>query len=124
MGNWIKYNPNPILGNRVGDCAVRAISKALSQDWGTTYAGLTMFGFMRCDLPNANHVWGAYLKSKGFKRYAIDNEYYTVDDFCINNPKGVFVLALENHVVCVCDGHFYDTWNCGAEIPIYYWRKG
>lgn len=40
---------------------------------------------MRCDLPNANHVWGAYLKNKGFKQYIIDNdkEIYTVNDFCM-----------------------------------------
>ena len=83
-----------------------------------------MFGFMRCDLPNANHVWGAYLKSKGFKRYIIDDEIYTVDDFCKDNPQGTYILSLDGHVVCVMDGHFYDTWDCGAEIPIYYWRKG
>lgn len=40
MSKWIKYNPNP-HGNNVGDCTVRAISKALGQDWDTTYAGLT-----------------------------------------------------------------------------------
>ena len=122
--NWISYNPNPIYNNRVGDCAIRAISKALEQDWETTYTGLTMFGFIRCDLPNANHVWGAYLKSKGFKRYIIDDEFYTVDDFCKDNPQGTYILSLDGHVVCVMDGHFYDTWDCGAEIPIYYWRKG
>lgn len=123
--NWIKYNPNP-YNSRVGDCAVRAISKALEQDWETTYTGLTLYGYMRCDLPNANHVWGAYLKSKGFKQYIIDNdkEIYTVNDFCNDNPCGTYILAIDGHVVCVVDGHFYDTWDCGSEIPIYYWRKG
>ena len=96
--NWISYNPNPIYNNRVGDCAIRAISKALEQDWETTYTGLTMFGFMRCDLPNANHVWGAYLKSKGFKRYIIDDEFYTVDDFCRDNPQGTYILSLDGHI--------------------------
>lgn len=123
--NWIKYNPNP-YNSRVGDCTVRAISKALEQDWETTYTGLTLYGYMRCDLPNANHVWGAYLKSKGFKQYIIDNdkEIYTVNDFCNDNPHGTYILAIDGHVVCVVDGHFYDTWDSGSEIPIYYWRKG
>lgn len=123
QSNWINFNPNP-YNTRVGDCVIRAISKALEQDWETTYAGLSMFGFIRCDLPNANHVWSAYLKNKGFRRYFIDNEFYTVDDFCKDNPTGTYILALDGHVVCVVDGHFYDTWDCGAEIPIYYWRKG
>ena len=28
---WIEYNPNP-RGNRVGDCAIRAIAKATDQE--------------------------------------------------------------------------------------------
>ena len=56
---WQSYNPNPVAGQRVGDCTVRAISKATDQDWETTYAGLTAYGFMLCDMPNANWVWGA-----------------------------------------------------------------
>ena len=56
MNNWQSYNPNPVSGQRVGDCTVRAISKATGQDWETTYAGLSAYGFMLCDMPNAN--WG------------------------------------------------------------------
>ena len=125
MKRWKVYNPNPIK-NRVGDCTVRAISKALGQDWETTYAGLTAYGFIRGDMPNANHVWGAYLKSKGFKQYVIETEkdIYTVEDFCNDYPYGIFILAIDGHVVCVEDGYYYDTWDSGAEIPIYYWRKG
>lgn len=124
MGNWIIYNPNPINGNRVGDCTVRAISKALGQDWETTYAGLSTYGFMRGDMPNANHVWGSYLKSKGFRQYIIDDYTYTVDDFCVDNPHGTYILAIDGHVVCVVDGKFYDTWDSGGEIPLYYWKRG
>lgn len=123
---WIKYNPNPIAGNRVGDCTVRAISKALDQDWETTYAGLSLYGYMRCDMPTANHVWGAYLRSKGFNRYLVDDhntQIYTVSDFCADHQNGTFILSIDGHVVCVVDGDYYDTWDCGDEIPIYYWAK-
>lgn len=123
---WQQYNPNP-FNNRVGDCVVRAISKALGQDWETTYAELAMYGFMRCDMPNANHVWGAYLKSRDYKQYLIDDKgksVYTVEDFCQDNPHGTYILAIDGHVVCVQDGNFYDSWNSGKEIPIYYWTKG
>lgn len=126
MSKWQFYNPNPAR-NRVGDCTVRAISKALDQDWETTYAGLTAYGFMLCDMPNANHVWNAYLKSKGFKRHIIPNDLpddYTVSDFCEENPHGTYILAIDGHVVCVIDGMYYDTWDSGGEIPIYYWAKG
>ena len=126
MSNWQSYNPNP-KSNRVGDCTVRAISKALEQDWETTYAGLSTYGFGLCDMPNANHVWGAYLKSKGFKRYVIPDDLpsnYTVEDFCRDNPQGTYILAIDGHVVCVVDGEYYDTWDSGGEMPVYYWTKG
>lgn len=122
---WIYYNPNP-CGRNAGDCTVRAISKALKQDWGTTYAGLTAYGFIRSDMPSANHVWGAYLLHNGFRQYIISGygeDIYTVKDFCRDNPKGVFILALDGHVVCAENGNYYDTWDSGDEIPIYYWES-
>lgn len=120
------YNPNPNRGQIVGDCTVRAISKALDQEWETTYAGLTAYGFMMRDMPSANSVWGAYLRKKGFRRYIVDDhgkDIYTVDDFCKDNPAGVYVLAIPGHVVCVCDGYYYDSWDSGQEIPQYFWTR-
>ena len=123
---WIEYNPNP-QHNRVGDCTVRAISKAMDTDWETVYSWLTAYGFICKDMPSANNVWGHFLKRQGFKRYLIDDhgkEYYTVEDFCRDNPVGTYILAINGHVVCVCDGFYYDTWDSGKEEPIYYWKKG
>lgn len=37
---------------------------------------------------------------------------------------GRYLLALDQHVVAVVDGDYYDTWDSGNEIPIYYWMKG
>lgn len=125
MNRYIPYNPNP-SGFRVGDCAVRALSKALNQSWAQTYAGLTAYGFMMSDMPSANSVWGTYLKKNGFKRYIVDDhdrDYYTVEDFCLDNPSGTYVLAIDGHVVCVVNGYYYDSWDSGREIPIYYWKR-
>jgi hypothetical protein len=122
----VSYNANP-MSNRVEDCTVRAISKALNQSWERTYIGLCLEGFIACDMPHANHVWGNYLKNHGFCRSIIPNEYpdcYTVRNFCEEHPEGNFVLSLSGHVVAVVDGEYYDTWDSGDEIPIYYWYKG
>lgn len=121
---WIKYNPNP-MDNRAGDCTVRAISKAMSQDWDTSFIWLCIYGFMMCNMPSANCVWGKYLSKNGFKCTMIwePGKRYTVDDFCRDNPKGTFILAIDGHVVCVVDGFYYDTWDSGGEIPIYCWAK-
>lgn len=125
MSNYIQYNPNPKSKN-VGDCTVRALSKALGRDWEEVYAGLTAYGFMLADMPSANHVWGAYLRKNGFRRYLVDDhgqDVYTVEDFCNDNPQGTYVLAIPGHVVCVIDGHYYDSWDSGMEIPMYYWER-
>lgn len=122
---WIKYNANP-AGRQVGDCTVRAISKAMGREWEKTYSGLAVQGLMLADMPSANHVWGAYLKHNGFRRYIIPDscpDCYTVKDFCRDHPKGMYILAIDGHVVAVQDGNYYDTWDSGNEIPIYYWQK-
>lgn len=123
--SYILFNPNP-RRNSVGDCVIRAISKVTNQDWDTTYLGVALQGYMIKDMPSSNNVWGGYLYSKGFNRYVIPNtcpDCYTIKDFCDDNPRGTFLLATGTHVVAVIDGNYYDTWDSGDEVPIYYWRK-
>ena len=118
------YNPNP-LGKQVGDCVIRAISKITQQSWRDTYMELVMEGLHMCDMPSSNSVWGSYLFIKGFRRKAIDNtcpDCYTIKDFCIDYPKGKYILATGEHVVAVIDGDYYDSWDSGNEIPVYYWN--
>lgn len=119
------YNANP-MALRVGDCTVRAISKALGQSWDETYIGLCVAGLEQCDMPSANAVWGRYLKRHGYTRRALPDtcpDCYTVEAFTQEHPEGTFILALPSHVVAVIDGDYFDTWDSGSETPIYYWRK-
>lgn len=119
------HNPNP-WRNQVGDCTVRAVSKALEQSWEETFVGLCLQGFYMCDMPSANHVWGAYLKEHGFRRHIMPDtcpDFYTVMDFAHDHPGGTYILALPGHVVCVKNGDWYDTWDSGMEVPLYYWSK-
>lgn len=122
---YIEWNPNP-TGRKVGDCSVRAISKALDKDWETAYALIVVKGFEMGDMPSSNITWGSVLRQYGFVRRAVDNtcpDCYTVADFCADHPEGTYVLGLDRHVVTVVDGDWYDAWDSGAETVIYYWER-
>ena len=120
------YNPNP-MNKRVGDCVIRAISKALDLDWNDTYTALCLQGYVMSDLPSSNQIWGAFLRKQGFIRQVVPNECpdcYTVEDFCKDHPTGIYVLGTGSHAVAVVDGFYYDAWESGKEQPIYYYEKG
>ena len=120
------YNPNP-KANRVGDCVIRAISKALNQSWEDTYIDLTIQGYIMGDLLSSNGVWGAYLKGKGFVRDVVPvdcPDCYTIEDFCKEYPQGIFVIGTGSHAVAVIDGNVFDTWDSRNEQPIYFYKKG
>lgn len=122
---WIEYNPNP-TGRRVGDCAVRAVAKALDVDWETAYSMIATNGFSMGDMPSSNSVWGAVLRQNGFYRQSVPDscpDCYTADDFCRDNPKGIYVLGFGTHVATVVDGNLYDAWDSSNEIPQYIWFK-
>jgi len=120
---WKKYNPNP-TGRSVGDCAVRAVAKALNTDWETAYSLIAEAGYNMGDVMSSNSVWGAVLRQHGFNRMNIPNtcpDCYTFGDFARDNPHGVFVLGTGTHTATVVDGVLYDVWNSSEEIPIYFW---
>lgn len=122
---FIRFNTNPV-NNLVGDCTVRAISVLTDQSWDDTYLGLASEGFVIKDMPSSNEVWGSYLKRNGFKRTVIPDtcpNCYTVKEFCNDYPQGRFLLATGSHVIAIVDGNYYDTWDSGDEIPIYYWER-
>lgn len=123
--SWIYYNPNP-KGNLVGDCVIRALTLACGQDWDETYLRVTTQGYLIKDMPSSNITWSVFLKHQGFRRYVIPDECpdcYTVRDFCRDNPEGLYVLATGTHVVTCIDGNYYDSWDSGNKVPIYYFKK-
>ena len=122
---WIKYNPNP-TGRFVGDCAVRAVAKALNLSWEDSYDLIADAGYLMGDMPSSDSVWGAVLRQHGFYRKVIPNQCpdcYTVEDFAKDNPDGIYVLGFGGHVATVVDGDLYDSWNSSKEIPIYAWFR-
>lgn len=105
---------------------IRAISILTDRSWRYTFMELCIFAYTMFDMPSSNAVWSAYLMSLGYTRYVIPNtcpDCYSVRQFCIDNSRGKYLLATGTHVVTVIDGDYYDTWDSGDEIPIYYFTK-
>ena len=122
---WEQWNPNP-AGRNVGDCAVRAVAKALNTDWETAYARIAFAGYQMGDMPSSDSVWGAVLRQNGFYRESIPNlcpACYTAEDFCRDHPVGVYVLGFGGHVATVVDGVLYDSWDSSRSIPQFYWYR-
>lgn len=123
---WIKWNPNPVRSDPVGDCTVRALAKALNISWEEAHVLLDYNSYMMGDISNSNVVLGSVLRQHGFHRDVIPNscpDCYTTNDFAMDHPAGTYVLGFGTHVATVVDGNLYDTWNSLNEIPIYYWYR-
>jgi len=124
--SFVYFNPNPLQRKHIGDCTIRALSKALNIPWDSAYIDLASQGFFLKDMPSSNAVVNSYLHSKGFRRYVVSNlciDCYSVSDFAKEHPKGTYIVGTGSHVVCVKDGNYFDTWNSGDEIIIYYWKR-
>jgi len=122
---FIQYNPNPKRKSTI-DCTIRALSKALDTDWDDAYIHLCMKGFVMKNMPSANEVWHELLKDEGYTQHIIPNtcpDCYTVRDFCYEHPDGLYILGTGSHVITVENGNYYDNWDSGDEVPIYYWER-
>ena len=122
---WVEYLNNPV-GRKVGDCAVRAVSKALDMGWEAAYIALVINGLQMGDVMSSNSVIGAVLRQHGFKKASIPDECpvcYTIKEFAEDNPSGTFVVGTGDHVVAIIDGDYFDAWDSGNEVPTYAWYK-
>lgn len=121
---WIEYRNNPVRSDGVGDCSVRAMSKALWLTWEQAYVRLALNGFLMGDVISSDTVWGALLRQNGFRRYVVEDscpDCYTVADFCKDHQNGTYVIKSPGHVATVVDGDLYDAWNSENQVVLYYW---
>ena len=124
---WISYNTNP-KGKITGDCVIRAISAVLDRSWDSVFWDIACEAFIQKDMPDQANVWGQVLRQNGYQRQIIPNTCptcYTVKDFCMDHPKGRYLLAIPGsnaHVVAVIDGDYVDSWNSGDMSPTFYWE--
>ena len=124
---YIFENPNP-RKRKVGDCVIRALSIGLDQPWDDIYYQLSGYGYDAKDMMSSNAVWDEMLRDYGFSRRVVQdrckNGCYTIHDFCRDNRTGLYVLGTGSHVVTVKNGDYFDTWDSGDEVPMYFYERG
>ena len=128
---YVYYQPNKKdIKDQVGDCQVRALSKALNLSWIEAF-DLTI---PLCrELQTYTIFDGCLEKTKesmrklGFDYHGISNKRGskrpTVDEFAKNHPNGIYICTVAHHVVAVVDGKYYDTWDSGWRSMYGYYEK-
>lgn len=120
------FNNNPLGRRTVGDCSVRAVSKALGISWDEAHDMLADMSKQMGTIMNDNDVISAVLRMNGFYRENLPcttRDCYTVREFAMDNPIGTYVVGTGSHVVCIINGNFFDSWNSGDESIMYFWTK-
>lgn len=123
------YNANP--KNRItGDCAFRAISTGLEQDYNTTVMEMAT---LMCETGYAlNDKKGEerYLASKGWVKHPQprknDNTKYTGKEFCekiAESGKRYIALIGGHHIVAIVDKRVWDIWDSTDKCIGNYWTK-
>lgn len=120
MERYSFINTNP-KKKAVGDCVIRALSVALDKPWEEIYLDICAQGYKMADMPSANHVWGSYLREKGFDRMTAEPNI-TVREFCDKYNQGTYILGCDSHVLTAIDGHYLDAWDSGDETVVYFWE--
>lgn len=122
---WIEYNPNPD-GRRTDDCAIRALCKALGVSWAEASVMLSAKALAMGTTQTNKATVNAVLHENGFRRRALPDtcpDCYTAKMFCMDNPRGLFVVCFDQHIAVVEDGRIFDSWDSTREIPLFYWTR-
>ena len=121
VNKYAYYQPNAKdIKDKMGDCQIRALSKALDLTWLQTFDLIMPIcrevqapDIFCCDLKVVKEL----MSRLGFEYTGISTkkgtDRPTVREFAIKHKKGAYVCSLAGHVVAVVDGMYYDTWDCG-----------
>jgi hypothetical protein len=120
-----KVNPHP-KGKKTSDCVVRAFTVIEGRRWIDVYKDLCDLGGSIYCMPNDKGTWEEYMLRNGYKKFPMprknDKTKFTVNEFCLKNPTGSYVVQVANHLTVVIDGDLYDSWDCGRKSVYNYYK--
>ena len=126
------FQPNKLdLKDKVGDCQVRALCKALELTWLEAFdltiplcRKLQTYTIFDCDLKKTKEA----METLGFSYTGISNttgsKRPTVDEFAKEHKSGTYIVTVSRHVVAVKDGKYFDTWDSGWCKMYGYYERG
>lgn len=123
--SYIYFNPNP-KGKHVTDCTIRMICLLEHMNWREAFDAVTDICREEYDMPSSDTMWGKFLSRRGYTKHIVPDtcpDCYSVKDFCFDHPNGAYCLKTSGHVIGVINGDYYDSFDSGDKVPIYYWRK-
>lgn len=127
-----RYNANS-RNTSTSDCVKRSLSMAYGMDYDKVGQELNQIkNDLRLDRWNIAPVYDKFIKRHGLIRSGspmsagIETEEekgtLTVSGFCDMFPQGTYILLVgdkynrANHMVCIIDGDFWDSWDCSSKI--------
>lgn len=128
MKNFVYYQPNlKDLKDTFGDCVIRALTKVFNKPWKEMYDELVPIARELQCMPNQKNCYEKYLLDNGFQYFGISNKKGTkrptIKKFALTNKSGIFIVNVANHVCCIIDGKYYDTWDSGDKCMYGYYTK-
>ena len=130
-GRYVYYQPNEKdFKDSYGDCTIRALAKVLNCSWLEAFDKQIPI----CRREQVSNIFyaplkirNAFMKELGFNYVGISNKRGskrpTVESFCKEHKKGIYILNVANHEVAAVDGKYYDTWDSGGCSLYGYYEK-
>lgn len=121
------YQPNKKdLKDELGDCVVRALTKAYNMEWVDVFEALLPYAREFQCMPNQNKCYEAYINANGGKwigcKASKGTKRPTPKTFARDHSTGTYILRLAHHLVTVQDGKYFDTWDSGDRSVYGYWE--
>ena len=126
--NYQYYQPNKKdLKDKCGDCSIRAITKFFNISWVEAFDLLVSYARETQQMLNALPNIQLLMKDKNIPYKSIYKQRMKVQEFCEKNKNRKYILYIRvgyrTHLVCVDNGKYYDTWDCGSRIVYGYWEE-
>lgn len=109
MSRYVYYNRNPD-GDRENDCVTRAISLACD----IPYADVRKMLFHTAKLLNCEKLCVMcykFLIEDVLKCKRVNCDGMMPADFADLNPRGIYLLRVSGHIICLMDGCIYDIFD-------------